>query len=190
MNPALILRIAGFVLAAALFMGYRRLLAPRTQTPAAAPEKWNLSTLFLVSTLTLFAELALIRWVATEARVFAYVKNLALLLCFLGFGLGCALARQNTRWLTATKALLGLILVVRFPWYSGQVMENLSRLLGSAQDIQIWGTVTERHWGVFLLAGAITTILLWLITCIFIPLGQTVSRQLELAPRVLYGYSW
>jgi spermidine synthase len=32
--------------------------------------------------------------------------------------------------------------------------------------------------------------LLFLITYIFIPIGQTVSRQIELAPRPLYGYSW
>ena len=182
-------RIAGSVLAVALLGGYRLLLKARARDLPSAPEKWNLSALILASVLTLFAELALIRWVATEVRIFAYVKNLALLLCFLGFGLGCALARQNTRWLTATKALLGLILVVRLPWYSERVMENLSRLLGAAQDIEMWATST-RHWGLFLLAAAVTSILLLLITYIFIPLGQTVSRQIELAPRTLYAYSW
>ena len=183
-------RIVGSVLAVALLAGYRLLLKPRARDLPSAPEKWNLSTLFLASALTLFAELALIRWVATEVRIFAYVKNLALLLCFLGFGLGCALARQNTRWLTATKALLGLILVVRLPLGSDRVMENLSRFLGAAQGIEMWAADTGRHWGLFLLAAAVTAILLLLITYIFIPLGQTVSRQLELAPRTLYGYSW
>jgi hypothetical protein len=32
--------------------------------------------------------------------------------------------------------------------------------------------------------------LLLLVACIFIPLGQVVSRQLELAARPLQGYSW
>src|SRR5216683_1748431 len=107
------LRILGLILAAVLLIGYR-LAKPRTQV--TRPDRWNLSTLFLASALTLFAELALIRWVATEIRVFAYVKNLALLLCFLGFGLGCALARQRPRWQTAATALLGLIVIVRLPW--------------------------------------------------------------------------
>jgi spermidine synthase len=182
-------RIAGSVLAVALLAGYRLMLKPRARDLPSASEQWSLSTLFLASALTLFAELALIRWVATEVRIFAYVKNLALLLCFLGFGLGCALARQNTRWLTATKALLGLILIVRLPWVSDRVMENLSRFLGAARDIEMWATNT-RHWGQFLLAAVVTGILLLLITYLFIPLGQTVSRQLELAPRTLYGYSW
>jgi hypothetical protein len=122
-------RIVGFILAAVVLLGYR-LIKPRA-LPSAPPERWNLSTLFLASALTLFAELALIRWVATEIRVFAYVKNLALLLCFLGFGLGCALARQRPRWQTAATALLGLIVVVRLPWRGPQIMESVSQYLGA-----------------------------------------------------------
>lgn len=190
MNSPLIWRIVGCILAVGLLMGYRLLLRPGTQKPSSTPDKWNLSTLFLASALTLFAELALIRWVATEVRVFAYVKNLALLLCFLGFGLGCALARQNPRWLTATKALVGLIVVVRLPWYSERVMEHLSQTLGAGRDLEFWSAKASSDWTGFLLASAIAAVLLLLITYIFIPLGQTVSRQIELAPRPLYGYSW
>jgi MFS family permease len=188
------LRIVGFALAVALLLAYRigpmldRRRSP--SPPASRADKWNLLTLVLASALTLFAELALIRWIATEVRIFAYVKNLALLLCFLGFGLGCALPRKPARWLTAVRALLGLILIVRFPWRGDQVMESLSQSLGAGQDVQIWGAAATRDWTGFLLAAAITTVLLWLITSIFIPLGQTVSRQIELAPRPLYGYSW
>jgi len=182
------LRILGFILAAVLLVGYR-LIKPRTQASDLSG-RWNLSTLFLASALTLFAELALIRWVATEVRVFAYVKNLALLLCFLGFGLGCALARQRPRWQTAATALVGLIVIVRLPWRGPQIMESLSQYLGAAQDVEIWATGTMHDTTGFLLAVAVTTILLFFITYIFIPIGQTVSRQIELAPRTLYGYSW
>src|SRR3981189_2479964 len=183
-------RIVGFVLAVTLLLAYRVVPGLARRGSPSPPGRWSLFTLVLASALTLFAELALIRWVATEVRIFAYVKNLALLLCFLGFGLGCALARQPARWLTAARAFLGLILVVRLPWLSAQVMEGLSQSLGAGQDIQIWGTALSRNWSAFLLAAVLTTVLLWLITSIFIPLGQTVSRQIELAPRPLYGYSW
>jgi spermidine synthase len=186
--PTMSLRIVGFILAAALLIGYR-LIKPRSSA-SAIPERWNLHALFLASALTLFAELALIRWVATEVRVFAYVKNLALLLCFLGFGLGCALARRSPRWQTAATALLGLIVVVRMPWRGPQIMENLSQYLGAAQDMEIWATHTVHDTTGFILAVTVTAILLLLITYIFIPIGQTVSRQIELAPRPLYGYSW
>jgi spermidine synthase len=182
------LHIPGFILAAVLLVGYR-VIKPRTQA-FALPDRWSLSTLFLASALTLFAELALIRWVATEVRVFAYVKNLALLLCFLGFGLGCALARQRPRWQTAATALVGLIVIVRLPWRGPQIMESLSQYLGAAQDIEIWATHTVHDTTGFVLAVMVTTILLLFITYIFIPIGQTVSRQIELAPRALYGYSW
>ena len=181
-------RVPGFILAALLFVGYR-VIKPRTQA-SNPPERWNLSTLFLASALTLFAELALIRWVATEVRVFAYVKNLALLLCFLGFGLGCALARQRPRWQTAVTALVGLIVIVRLPWRGPQIMESLSQYLGGAQDIEILGTHVVHDTTGFLLAVLVITILLLLLTYIFIPIGQTVSHQIELAPRPLYGYSW
>jgi len=73
---------------------------------------WSPYQLVVASFLTLFAELAFIRWIAVEIRVFAYFKNLAfLLLCFVGFGLGCALARQTIRWPVSVKALMGLLLV-------------------------------------------------------------------------------
>src|SRR6202051_4664640 len=182
------LRIPGFILAALLLAGYR-LIKPRTLS-SDVPERWSLSTLLLASALTLFAELALIRWVATEVRVFAYVKNLALLLCFLGFGLGCALTRQRARWQSAATSLLGLFLIVRLPWRGPKVMESLSQYLGAAQDVEIWATRATHDKLGFLLATLVTAILLLLITYVFIPIGQTVSRQLELAPRPLYGYSW
>jgi spermidine synthase len=181
-------RVPGFILAALLFVSYR-VIKPRAQA-SDPPERWNLSTLFLASVLTLFAELALIRWVATEVRVFAYVKNLALLLCFLGFGLGCALARQRPRWQTAVTALVGLIVIVRLPWRGPRIMESLSQYLGGARDIEILGTQVVHDTTGFLLAVLVITILLLLLTYIFIPIGQTVSRQIELAPRPLYGYSW
>jgi len=188
---SLSLRILGLVLTAVLLLGYR-LIKPRNGPDNEDPDtaRWNLNTLLLASALTLFAELALIRWVATEIRVFAYVKNLALLLCFLGFGVGCALARKRPRWQTACIALLGLIVIVRLPRYGSPLMESLSQYLGAAQDLEIWATHAMHDTTGSILAILITAILLLLITYIFIPIGQTVSRQLDLAPRPLYGYSW
>ena len=43
---------------------------------------------------SLFLELAIIRWHGTEWEVFAFYKNFSLLGCFLGLGLGYALAGQ------------------------------------------------------------------------------------------------
>lgn len=51
--------------------------------------------LVLISTLSLFCELMIIRWLATELRIFAYFKNLPLMAAFLGLGLGFIWANKN-----------------------------------------------------------------------------------------------
>jgi len=55
--------------------------------------------LFLISLLSLFLELVLIRLLASEIRVFAYFKNFPLFAAFIGLGLGCYVAsRRPIRW--------------------------------------------------------------------------------------------
>src|SRR5678809_239390 len=44
--------------------------------------------IFLISILGLFLETLFIRWVGTEIRIFAYLQNTILVVCFLGLGLG------------------------------------------------------------------------------------------------------
>jgi hypothetical protein len=169
-------RVAGFFISAVLLLYYFVWLVWRRRTaaqeiPAPGCEHWSWKQLILASFLTLFAELALIRWIGTEIRIFAYVKNLTLLLCFLGFGMGCALARRPVRWRASATALLGLLMVVRWPWYGKRIFEDLS-----AQDVQIWASDTVRHWPDFLVAVVMVAALLLLVACIFMPLGQVVSQ--------------
>jgi len=52
--------------------------------------------LFLVSFLGLFFEILIIRWLSTEVRIFAYFKNLPLISCFLGLGIGFSLSNRRT----------------------------------------------------------------------------------------------
>jgi hypothetical protein len=191
-NQTMNLRSIGFCIAAVILCGEAFFVFRRRNQGSmeSSPQKWSWWMLVVASFLTLFAELVLIRWLGTEVRVFAYVKNLALLLCFLGFGLGCALSKYPVRWISSASALLGLIMLVRLPWHSQKLLEGLSQALGAGQDIQIWSTGTVRNWPDFLSSAFLTAVLLFLITCIFVPLGQTVSRQLELAASPLRGYSW
>ena len=190
-------RILTFLVAAASLAGFgialfwaRRRGRPLFDAAAAGLQGWSLPHLLLASFLTLFAELAFIRWIAVEVRVFAYFKNLALLLCFVGFGLGCALARQTTRWLAGVAAFLGLLMVVRLPIHNGRWLEKLSQSLGAADDVEIWATGNSWHWALFLggtlMAAALFLLLVW----IFVPLGQTISQQMDRAPSALSAYSW
>jgi hypothetical protein len=153
-------------------------------------ERWSPRQLLLASFLTLFAELAFIRWIAVEVRVFAYFKNLALLLCFVGFGLGCALAAKKARWQSALLAFLGLLLVVRIPWRGAELLEGLSESLGGARDVAIWATGNNSNWIQYGMAALVAGALFLLIVSVFVPLGQTVSRQMDLAPGALRAYSW
>jgi hypothetical protein len=158
----------------------------------AVPEEESqrsLWRLLLASFLVLFAELAFIRWIAVEVRIFAYFKNLALLLCFLGFGMGCALVRKPARWNTAVTALFGLLLVVRLPWQAGGILENLSQNLGAAADMSLWNTSTAGNVLGFALAAALSALLFLLVVWVFVPLGQEVGRQMNLTPRPLTAYS-
>src|SRR5437870_7544788 len=53
--------------------------------------------LFIASFLALYFELVVIRYLSTEIRVFAYLKNLALIASFFGIGLGMILGKPPLR---------------------------------------------------------------------------------------------
>ena len=71
--------------------------------------------LVLVSVLTLFLELLMIRWVSSEVRIFAYFKNFVLVACFLGFGVGCYLSRRNANLLALVTPLVTVAALIKWP---------------------------------------------------------------------------
>jgi SAM-dependent methyltransferase len=111
------------------------------------------------------------------------------LLCFLGFGIGCALVRKPNRWSTAVTALIGLLLVVRWPWLHGRILEDLSENLGAAFDMSIWNTRSGVSVLGFTFAAAASALLFLLLVWVFVPLGQEVGRQINLARKPLTAYS-
>jgi hypothetical protein len=66
------------------------------------------STITVLSGLTLFLELMLIRWQGSLFPVFALYKNFTLLACFCGLGIGYALAHRRPLLLPMTLPLLAL----------------------------------------------------------------------------------
>ncbi|MEZ4545440.1 MAG: hypothetical protein R3C24_16285 [Cyanobacteriota/Melainabacteria group bacterium] len=57
--------------------------------------------LFIISLLSLYLELVIIRWLSSEIRIFAYFKNVPLMACLFGLGLGMALGMSDkklARW--------------------------------------------------------------------------------------------
>jgi spermidine synthase len=57
-------------------------------------ERWVNVAIFASAALSLFLELAIIRWQATVFPFFSFYKNLSLLSCFAGLGLGYSLSRR------------------------------------------------------------------------------------------------
>ena len=107
------------------------------------PKKRALIELFVLSVLSLYLELLIIRWLAQDFRVFCVFKTFPLVTCFVGLGVGFALGKDKYFGLTPM-ALLFFLAVSRvadwvgfstiiFPsigYFQWQQLENLSTSLG------------------------------------------------------------
>jgi len=152
--------------------------------------------LFLVSFLMLFIEIALIRWVSTESRIFAYVNNLVLLSCFLGIGIGCYLSDKKPRLYISIMALSILIILIKAPLRLNIADQNLHifrdipLLLSTFTDSVVWGepAISFTVWTTFL--GLSVTFLLFLIIIfILIPMGQILGSVFNQYKNPITAYS-
>ncbi len=130
--------------------------------------------------LSLFLELAVIRWQATVFESFAFYKNFGLLSCFAGLGLGYALAKRDRILLHFTIPLLAwqcaLMIGLRF----GLAPEDLRSLNGLpfleqfSMGIGLARKMEQRIAIYFLFS------VIFLSTALaFIPVGQLCGRLME-----------
>jgi spermidine synthase len=150
--------------------------------------------LFLVSFATLYVEIMLIRWMGTEVRVFAYFQNLALIACFLGFGLGCYRSKRRKSVLLSLVAMAALVVLVHAPidrWHD--FLTLLSTTLGLLPDADLWGFFSGFHaeaiLPLFAASVVVVTIFLLLLVAVMVPLGQWVGFYLEAASNPIRAYS-
>ena len=155
------------------------------------PKNSTLS-IFLISVLGLFLELMLIRWIGTEVRIFAYLQNTVLIVCFLGLGMGCFTCRQRTSFRSIILPVLAItVLLVCGPSRSllASITDRLS-VLGdlviwqAALDTGLWGTITQVSLGLLLTLGLM--VLLWEV---FVPIGRILGRLMDDHPRTIWAYS-
>ncbi|MCP4704614.1 MAG: hypothetical protein GY865_08385 [candidate division Zixibacteria bacterium] len=144
----------------------------------------------------LFIEIALIRWVSTESRIFAYVNNLVLLSCFLGIGIGCYLSNKKARLYISISALAVLILLIKLPLQvniDGQILhlfKDIPLLLSTFSDSIVWGeSALQASFWVTLIGMSVTLILFTIIIFIFIPLGQILGSVFNEYKNSITGYS-
>jgi SAM-dependent methyltransferase len=149
---------------------------------------------FLISLAGLFLELLLIRWLSSEVRILAYFKNLALIACYLGFGLGCYLARRRINLLATVASLLALAVLVKLPWPPLRlIVAQVPSVIGALSGVDVWGVPTlPLAWGsvpaVLAALGAILPLFAFTALA-FIPIGQLVGWYLENAGDGIAAYS-
>jgi spermidine synthase len=158
---------------------------------------FNYRSLALVSALSLFLEMLMIRWISSEIRVFAYFKNLVLVACFMGFGLGCYLCRRRIQIIAMIAPILALTVILK-PKLSPlpvrqalrQIVVALPQMLGGGTEVHIWGVPSlPTSWRATLLALAVMVPLFAVVAMTFVPTGQLVGWYLERAPNGVTAYS-
>src|SRR6266478_4808560 len=143
----------------------------------------NAWMLFMASFLALYFELVVIRYLSTEIRVFAYLKNLALIASFFGIGLGMILGqppRLLKRFFPFTAATLFLLITFASPL-------GLTHIPIPSSDYYMWGASFTRGtdpYGPFLLAillcFSVILGLMYLVVEFFVVLGGIVGERLAL----------
>lgn len=144
--------------------------------------------LVLVSFLVLFLEVLLIRWIGSEVRVIAYFKNMVLLACILGIGIGCAAPRRELGSWVSLATLAMLAFVVKPPAeLLDSVVGLFSDLLATVRSSPIWLPGSGRFSGLdqstlHLFQGvsvAYVLLVFLLIIFVFVPLGQRIGQLLS-----------
>src|SRR5262245_12242621 len=179
--------------------------APLTTTPppagtvsiSPAPEAESLLTthrtlaLFLISVVGLFLELLLIRWISTEIRIFAYLQNTVLVVCFLGLGMGCWNCQKPFAlrdMLIPLGILVGLLSIPA----TRRALGGITIFFDGFRDLLIWGRTPKSSWELVahpIIGLAMTMLLMMLLWDVFVPVGRLLGRLLADHPRTISAYS-
>jgi SAM-dependent methyltransferase len=149
--------------------------------------------LFLASWLALYFELVIIRYLSTEIRVFAYLKNLALIASFFGIGFGMVLGKPSRRMKRLFPLIAaGVLLLITFA--SPLRLTHISPPGGS---YLMWGAEfspsSAGHWvAVWIILKTLEYFfvvpgIMYLVVAFFTVLGGIVGERLATLPP-LQGY--
>ncbi len=145
--------------------------------------------LFSVSLICLFLELLLIRWIGVEVRIFAYFRNLVLVSCFLGLGIGFSLKRFRAGLLTSIILVLALAAAMHpAAEVAGVSFRKIPEYLRFS-EFYIWyqpeTTSLLRMTGGYAMIAVVVIVLAW----IFIPFGQILGEIFEASDNRVRDYS-
>lgn len=137
--------------------------------------------ILLVSFLSLYFELALIRWLPSEIRVLAYFTNVTLISCVLGLGIGAVLAGKKQYQPQTFFRLFSVLLVLAKVYGGIDIPFPLS-----SEGHFMWNGLSRQGWSVLqypamLLFFVVNVLLL-------VPIGQMLGREFQrLAPLRAYS---
>jgi spermine/spermidine synthase len=148
-------------------------------------DKTHHMMLFLASFLALYFEVLIIRYLSTEIRVFAYLKNLPLIASFLGIGLGMILGyvpKALRRAFPIFNAALFLMIT-----YAGPL--HLTHIAFSSADYFVWGDWPTMGWTLLVMGRYFGAVIgtIALVVGFFMVLGGLVGEYLAPLPPLL-GY--
>lgn len=116
-------------------------------------------------------ELAIIRWMSHQVRIFAYLNNVLLMASFLGMGLGIAIGRRRPRLIDL--ALPSLVVLAAILTFSSQL--HLLRIAFPDPTLSIWGAETLRGNETFITNLAKIVALFALVVWVFVCAGSAVG---------------
>jgi hypothetical protein len=148
--------------------------------------------IFLISVLGLYLEMLFIRWISTEIRIFAYLQNTVLVVCFMGLGLGCFTSRQPIVLRQMLVPLTIIIFLFAIP-ITRAALGNISEMLSVLGGLVIWfQTVSTSFWQTifYVIVGlSLTYFIMVLVVDIFVPIGRILGRLMDDHPKTIWAYS-
>ena len=155
------------------------------------PENWVGAAIFASAAVSLFLELALIRWQATVFPFFSFYKNLSLLSCFAGLGLGYAMGRRDRVPLFLTLPLLAWQFLFMIGMRYGMTYEQFHSLyvLPFREQLNMGLPHVGQYWQG--LQSYYVLAVVFLITALaFIPVGQLCGCLMERREKLTaYGFN-
>lgn len=137
-------------------------------------KKWF--PLFLITSLGLFIELAVVRWLSGEVRLFSYFKNLPMLAAFLGLAVGYALAGQERDYLGVFAPLLALLVALVIAL--GRVVSPRALAYPGSGDDFLWAVADFSYWTSLILFLGVVLVVFLSTMFLFIPLGQAAGNEM------------
>ena len=150
------------------------ILVDRTTLSRETLRTWY--PLFLISAVSLFLELTVIRWVAGEVRLISYFKNLPLLAAFLGLGIGFGLSAKGPNYRPAFAPLLGVFVALTLAL--GRVTSPLPLPIPGTGNELMWFAGDYSVWMAYALFLGIVLVFFLTTMLLFIPLGQATGAEM------------